>query len=124
MIVFIYSLFKRFTIYVNVNNSCSYKSSHSPTTMYLFKVHNENTRIMCEICSKLKIQTPESGQLCSSGFFIVNFEYISNIVLVFPLLTLNKCGLDRKKRLLIKINRSATFPGIVYNESNAIQLAL
>ena len=27
--------------------------------IYLFKVNNKNTRTMCEICSKLKIKTPE-----------------------------------------------------------------
>ena len=44
---------------------------------------------MCEIYSKLTRKTPES-QWCRSGVFIVNFEKISHIVLVFPLLTLNK----------------------------------
>ena len=28
-------------------------------------------------------------QLCRSGTFIVNFEHISHLALVFPLLTLN-----------------------------------
>ena len=30
-----------------------------PAGIYLFKVNNGNTRAMCEICSKLKIRTPE-----------------------------------------------------------------
>ena len=42
-----------------------------------------------EICSKLTIKTPESHQLRRSGVFIVNFENISHLVLVFLLLTLN-----------------------------------
>ena len=33
---------------------------------------------------------PERRQSRRSGFFIVNFEQISHIVLVFPLLILNK----------------------------------
>ena len=45
---------------------------------------------MCEICSKLTIKTPERRQSRRSGAFIVNFELISHIVLVFLLLTLNK----------------------------------
>ena len=47
----------------------------------------------CEIGSKLPIKTPEKRQrrqLRRFGLFIVNFEQISHIVLVFPLLTLNK----------------------------------
>ena len=27
--------------------------------IYLFKFNNENTRTMCEVCSKLTIKTPE-----------------------------------------------------------------
>ena len=45
---------------------------------------------MCEICPKLTIKTPERRQQRRSGVFIVNIEQISHIVLVFPLLTLNK----------------------------------
>ena len=45
---------------------------------------------MCEIYSKLIITTSERRQLRRSGVYIVNFEQILNIVLVFPLLTLKK----------------------------------
>ena len=31
----------------------------SPANTYFFKVNNRNTRIWCEICSKLTIKTPE-----------------------------------------------------------------
>ena len=48
-----------------------------PAGNYIFKVNNRNTRTMREICSKLTI-------------FIVNFEYISHLVLVFLLLTLSR----------------------------------
>ena len=43
-----------------------------------------------KLCSKLTIKTPERSQWGRSGVFIVNFEYISQLVLVFLLLTLNK----------------------------------
>ena len=46
----------------------------SPAGIYMLKVNNRNTRTRCEICS---------------GIFIVNFEHISHLVLVFLLLTLN-----------------------------------
>ena len=53
--------------------------------IYLFKINNGTTRTMCEICSKLKIKTPkERTCLHHSSVFIVNFEQILQIVLVFP----------------------------------------
>ena len=61
-----------------------------PTGNCMFKVNNRNTRTRCEICSKLTIKTPELRQWRSSGVFIVNFEHISHLVLVFLLLTLSK----------------------------------
>ena len=39
---------------------------------------------MCEISSKLVINTPERGQWRHLGVFIVNIEEISNIDAVFP----------------------------------------
>ena len=61
-----------------------------PAGIYLLKVNNRNTRTRCEICSKLTINTPERRHWRRSGVFIVNFEHISYLVLVFLLLTLNK----------------------------------
>ena len=51
----------------------------------MFKVKNENTSAIYEICSNLTIMS-----WTSFGVFIVNFEHISHSVLLFPLLTLNK----------------------------------
>ena len=45
---------------------------------------------MYAICSVLTIKIPESRQWRRFGVFIVNFEQILDIVLVFPLLYLNK----------------------------------
>ena len=58
--------------------------------IYLFKVTNKNNRKRCEIYSKLTIKTPERRQRRYSGVFMVNFEYISQLFLVFLLVTLNK----------------------------------
>ena len=60
-----------------------------PAGIYLFKVDSRNTRTMCEVCSKLTIKTPERRHWRRSGVFIVNFEQISHIVLIYLLLTLN-----------------------------------
>ena len=43
---------------------------------------------MCEICSKLTIKTAERGH--HSIVFIVNFEHISHLYVVFLLLKFNK----------------------------------
>ena len=56
---------------------------------YTFKVSNRNTRTRCKICSKLTIKTSERRLWRRSGIFIVNFEHISYLVLVFLLLTLS-----------------------------------
>ena len=64
------------------------KKNYIPAGIYLLKVNNRNTRTRCEICSKLTIETPERRQGRRSGVFIVNFEQISRLVLVFLLLTL------------------------------------
>ena len=58
--------------------------------IYLLKVNNTNTRTRCEICSKLTIKTQELRHWLHSGVFIVNFEHISHLVLVFLLLTLSR----------------------------------
>ena len=60
-----------------------------PAGIYLLKVNNRNTRPRCEICSKLTIKTDRRHR-SRFGVFIVNFEYISQLVLVFLLLTLSR----------------------------------
>ena len=65
-----------------------------PNVIYLLKVNSENTRTICEI-SKLPMNTADRCQWRRSGVFIVNFEQILLIVLVVPLLNLNKQTLDR-----------------------------
>ena len=62
---------------------------HIPVGIYLLKVSNKINRTRCDICSKLTIKTPERSQCRCSGVFIVNFEHISQLVVVYLLLTLN-----------------------------------
>ena len=57
----------------------------NPVGNSMLKVNNRNTRTRCEIFSKLTII-----HWRRFGVFIVNFEYISDLVLVFLLLTLSR----------------------------------
>ena len=60
-------------------------------SIYLFKVNKRNARKMYEICSKLILKTSKRRRRFRFGDFIIKFEYISHIVLMFQLLTLDKC---------------------------------
>ena len=83
----------QFKVICLTETSCSDKSiNHNlyPAGIYLLKVNNRNTGTRCEICPKLTINTPERRHWRRSGVFIVNFEHISHLALVFLLLTLNK----------------------------------
>ena len=55
--------------------------------IYLVKVNNRNTRTRCEICSEFTIKTPERRQWRRSAVFLVNFENISHLAVVFLSLT-------------------------------------
>ena len=63
---------------------------HTPVGQYMFKVNNRNNRKRCEICSKLTTKTLERRYGRHSDVFIVNFEHILNLVLMFLLLTLSR----------------------------------
>ena len=56
----------------------------------MFKIKVGNTRTRCEICLKLTIKIPERRHWRRSSIFIINFEHISDLVLVFLLLTLSR----------------------------------
>ena len=77
--------------------------------IYLFKFNSRNTRKRCEIFSKLTIKTPERCQWRRSGVFIVNFEHISHLFLVFLLLTLNNNCLRVKSCWLSSVIWSGSF---------------
>ena len=53
-----------------------------PVGNYMFKVNNRNTRTKCERISNMFF--------VFNMFFIVNFEHISHLALVFVLLTLSR----------------------------------
>ena len=72
-------------IFVLDNNHNTAISKMIPANIYLLKVNNGNTRIRREVCSKLKIKTPDDVTV-----FIVNFEHVSHPFLVFLLLTLSR----------------------------------
>ena len=61
-----------------------------PSGHLLAQSKNRSTRTRCELCSKITIKTPEQLHWRRSGVFIVNFEHISHLVLVFLLLTLTR----------------------------------
>ena len=56
----------------------------------MYKANNRDVRKSCEIYSKLTIKTPKRQQWRHFGVFIVNFEHISQIFVLFLMLTLNK----------------------------------
>ena len=75
---------------VKSNWLINWMCSNFPAGIYLFKVNSGNDRTMFEIYSKLTtIKTRERCYWRGSCVFIVNFEQISHIVLLFPLLTLS-----------------------------------
>ena len=71
-----------------ISEKLIHKTADNPAGVYLLKVNNKNTKTRCEICSKLTIKALRHWR--HSGVFVVNFEHISHLALVFLLLTLNK----------------------------------
>ena len=71
-------------------SQCSEANAYTPAIIYLFTVNNRNTKARHETCSKLTIKTPERRHWPRSGVFIVNFEHVSRLLLVFLLLTLSR----------------------------------
>ena len=65
--------------------SCLLEKNITPAGIYSLKMNNENTRTICEICSKLTLKIPTLHQWRHSSVFNVNFAQISNMVPVFPL---------------------------------------
>ena len=64
-------------LYSILSNTSFVHSLHNPENMYLLQVNNRNNKKRCE------------RQPCS-GAFIVNFEHISHLFLIFLLFTLNR----------------------------------
>ena len=58
-----------------------------PTDKYMSKVNNKKIRLICWMCSKLKINT---AWHCSD-VFVADFYYSQHVNILFLLLTLSKC---------------------------------
>ena len=65
-------------------------STSFPAGNYMFKGNNRNIKTRRETYSKLTIKTAGRCQWRHFGVFIVKFEHISHLVLVFPLLILSR----------------------------------
>ena len=87
---FVQSIFLETFCFITLVNARPKFIEYLPSRQSLFKVNNKNTRTWCELCSKLTMKTPERRQWRCSGVFIVNFEHISLLVLVFLMLTLSR----------------------------------
>ena len=61
-----------------------------PASKYMRKVNNRITKKRSKISSKLTVKTSKRSQWCHFGAFIVSFEHIWHLFLVFLLLTLNR----------------------------------
>ena len=68
---------------------CIGTAHEDPFGIYLLKVNNRNVRTRWKIYSILTIKTPEWRQWYRFGVFIINFEHVSHLVVVFLLLILN-----------------------------------
>ena len=86
----------------------------------MFTVNNWNPRAVGEICSKLTIKTPERRYWRHSSGFICNLEQVSHIVLVFPLLTLNKPTIQRFLSMFFSWHRTL-LRGHFHNGLNSLQ---
>ena len=71
-----------------------------PTDNYLIKFNSRNFRTMSEICSVFARKTPARHQCYHCSVFIVNFEQISYVVLMFVWkIWTGTCWLDKKLQL-------------------------
>ena len=66
------------------------------TRNYLFKVSNWITKVTCEDCSRLRIKTLEWCQWLRSSFYILNYERISNFLLIIDFEQANICLVNIK----------------------------
>ena len=78
--------FKELTLLLNMHLICFVNIILCPKDKYMFKINNEKIRLICWLCSKLKLNTT---WYCS-GVFIVDFDQSQYVIIVILLLTLNK----------------------------------
>ena len=110
---FLYAVFTKCLFYQltsSIYEQCTliYQSTQPVFTCFSSTI---KTRIMCKICSKLAIETLEQRQWRHSGIFIVIFEQISHIALVFPtdLVEATKIKVQMQERQRWSISQIASF---------------
>ena len=77
--------------YINFHWRLSRYLSIILARIYLFNFTMKTPEQLVKSVKKITIKTPKRHQWRLSGVFIVNFEQILHIVLLFHFLTLNKC---------------------------------
>ena len=90
------TFFKETALLLNVQLSFFVDFILCPTDKYMSKVNNKKIRLICWMCSKLKINTA-----WHSSVFVADFDHSQHVNIVFLLLTLNKCLLAGCKRQVI-----------------------
>ena len=78
--------FKEIVLLFNVHLSFFVDSILCQTDKYMSKVNNKQIRLICWMCSKLKINTAWHR----SGVFVADFDHNQHVNIVLLLLTLNK----------------------------------
>ena len=78
--------FKETALLFNVHLRCFVDFIPHPTDKYILKFNIKKNRLICWMCSKLKINTAWHR----SGVFIIGFYHRHHINVVFLLLTLNR----------------------------------
>ena len=89
--------FKETALLYNVPLSFSVDFILCPTDKYMSKVNNKKIRLICWMCSKLKINTAWHR----SGVYAADFDQSQHVNIVFLLLILNKCVSAGCKRQVI-----------------------
>ena len=96
--------FKATALLLNVHWRCFVDFILCLTEQYMFKGNNKRIRLICWMCSKLKIKAVWHR----SDVFIVDFDHSQHINIVFILLTLNKylsVGCERKSYEQVFVSR-------------------
>ena len=86
LVVFKWLTWDKWKFLVNIKAS----NKNTPISLGLFKVNNRNIKRKFEICSKLTTKTSDRQHWRCFSIFTVSFKQISNLALVFLLLTLSR----------------------------------
>ena len=89
--------FKETDLLLNVHFSFFVDFILCPTDKYMSKVNNKKIRLICWMCSKLKMNTAWHR----FGVFVADFDHSQHVNIVFLHLTLNKCLSSGCKRQVV-----------------------